>query len=170
MGIGELAFCVPDRCAHGHCQSPEGSVAGFTGYRLCHRAPIFIVLLYCVVLCCRRDGLGSIYTKRTTEPNGTTETKEPNRKTETDGTIGTTDPNGTAPLWLCGFCGFTALRLCGFVALWLRALWLCGFVALWLCGFMALRLCGFVALWLCGLVALWLCGFVALRLCGVAAL
>ena len=96
--------------------SHKGSVAGFTGYRLCRRPPIFSVLLYCVVLCCRRDGLGSIYTKRIREPNGTTETKEPNRTTETDGTIGTTDPNGTAPLWLCGF---VALWRCGFAALWL---------------------------------------------------
>ena len=85
LGIGESAFCkmLPGRCAHGPCPSPEGSVAGFTWYRLCHRPPFSIVLLYCVVLCCRRDGLGSIYTKRTTEPNGVTETMELNRTTDT---------------------------------------------------------------------------------------
>ena len=92
--------CASLRCTAEH--EPGGSVAGFTGYRLCRRPHILVVLLYCVVLCCRRDGLGSICMRR----NGTNGTREPaetngtakprnQRNNATKGASGPTEPNGT---------------------------------------------------------------------------
>ena len=71
--------------------SHKGSVAGFTGYRLCRRPPLF--WLFCVVLCCRRDGLESICMNNGT--NGNKGTRRNNGIQRNNGTKGTARPTGT---------------------------------------------------------------------------